>query len=183
MGFLSVSVREPTLVKSLKAIIVKKIQCGDNYSACITSDRKLLVTGEIDGGKLGIGKSWITGCILSFKEVPTLQNVGKVACGPNHMLAILKDSKDTTSKKTSVFAWGRNWRGQLGLGNKDDSLFPKEIKAAKELKFNKICCGRDFSIALSKINKSIYVWGNYRFLCNTQVDEDLKLPTIMATQL
>lgn len=111
MGFLSVSVPEPTLVKSLKAIIVKKIQCGDNYSACITSDRKLLVTGEIDGGKLGIGKSWITGCILSFKEVPTLQNVGKVACGPNHMLAIVKDSKDKTSKKTSVFAWGRNWRG------------------------------------------------------------------------
>ena len=27
-----------------------------------------------------------------------------------------------------------------------------------------MCCGRDFSIGLTKNTKKIYVWGNYRYI-------------------
>ena len=45
---------------------VRKIKCGDNYSAAISMDRKLFVAGEATGGKLGLGKTVIAGFVLNF---------------------------------------------------------------------------------------------------------------------
>jgi alpha-tubulin suppressor-like RCC1 family protein len=90
LGYLSESVTEPTLVQSLTDLAVKKIKCGDNYSAAITLDRKILVAGQVTGGRLGLGKSVNCGFILTFQEVNGLSYVTKIACGPNHMLAIVK---------------------------------------------------------------------------------------------
>lgn len=39
-------------------ITVKKVVCGENYSAAITYFDKLMVCGSLDGGKLGLGKAW-----------------------------------------------------------------------------------------------------------------------------
>jgi alpha-tubulin suppressor-like RCC1 family protein len=66
MGYISASVTQPTLVQSLSELSVKKINCGDNYSAVITSEGKLLVAGEVSGGKLGLGKAHSSGYILCF---------------------------------------------------------------------------------------------------------------------
>lgn len=90
MGYITKTIAEPTKVVSLNGIVINKIVCGDNYSSCITTNGQLLVCGELDGGKLGLGKAWSSGFIMSFKEVLGLQNVKKVSCGPNHMLAISK---------------------------------------------------------------------------------------------
>jgi alpha-tubulin suppressor-like RCC1 family protein len=71
--------------------------------------------------------------MLSFMEVPGLSGVKSVSCGPNHMLAIVKDNQ-----KRRVFSWGRNFCGQLGHGSKEDALYPKEIRSAKEFNFKKV---------------------------------------------
>ena len=55
MGYITESISQPTRVKSLNDYLVTHIVCGNNYSACITQNRKLMVTGELDGGKLGLG--------------------------------------------------------------------------------------------------------------------------------
>jgi hypothetical protein len=49
--------------------MIKTVACGDNYSAIISRMGKLLVTGDLEGGKLGLGKQWLTGKVLSFREV------------------------------------------------------------------------------------------------------------------
>lgn len=66
LGFISESVSEPTIVKSLTDLSVLKIKCGDNFTAAISMDRKLYVVGEASGGKLGLGKTLVSGVILSF---------------------------------------------------------------------------------------------------------------------
>jgi hypothetical protein len=75
MGFISEFIEIPTKITSLDDYLVKKIQCGTNYSAAITQSKKLMVTGELDGGKLGLGKAHISGYIFSFREVSGLNNV------------------------------------------------------------------------------------------------------------
>ena len=66
LGFISESVAELTVVHSLTDMSVRKIKCGDNYSAAISMDRKLFVAGEATGGKLGLGKTFISGFALNF---------------------------------------------------------------------------------------------------------------------
>lgn len=60
------------------------------------------------------------------------------------MLAMAKDAKG----KNILIAWGSNWRGQLGIGNKEDQYSPVRVKAADGIVFLKIVCGRDFSVGL-----------------------------------
>lgn len=75
MGYVSESIAEPTRVKTLPNQLTKKLYCGSNYSAVITQLNRLMVAGEMDGGKLGIGKAHLSGNCLSFREVPKLVNV------------------------------------------------------------------------------------------------------------
>jgi hypothetical protein len=75
MGYISESVTQPTVVYSLENISIKKIDCGDNYSVATTTGASILVTGDLAGGKLGLGSAWVNGYILEFKEVPGLKNV------------------------------------------------------------------------------------------------------------
>lgn len=75
MGFLSESVHEPQPVTSLDQIRVKFIACGENYSSVITGLGKVMVTGDLEGGKLGLGKAWASGVIMMFKEIPGLNEV------------------------------------------------------------------------------------------------------------
>lgn len=69
MGFMSECVTEPTPVSSLAELSIRTAVCGENYSAVITRLGKVMVTGDLVGGKLGLGKAWASGFIMSFKEI------------------------------------------------------------------------------------------------------------------
>ncbi len=56
------------IVKSLNKG-VKKMVCGDNYSAVIDTHHKLFVCGNQERGKLGLGIAFTRGILFSFKEV------------------------------------------------------------------------------------------------------------------
>jgi alpha-tubulin suppressor-like RCC1 family protein len=90
-----------------------------------------MVTGDLVGGKLGLGKAWASGIIMSFKEITALNEVKQIACGPNHMLAIAKgiekDNKGANDGKPPaniLYAWGGNWKCQLGIDTKDNQYEP-----------------------------------------------------------
>lgn len=116
LGFIRDSVKEPYLVPSLENKSIKSIECGPDYSMVITSLRKLLVTGALEGGKLGLGRAWRQGFVQEFRQVPELSFLKSVACGPNHVIAICSTNH---TKGCGIYAWGQNWRGQLGIGNKE----------------------------------------------------------------
>lgn len=97
------------------------------------------------------------------------------------MLAISRF--DATSTKGSnqsgqTYAWGKNSRGQLGIGNKETQYSPAMIKNAKE-RFRKVECGQSFSIGISNTNR-IYFWGNFKYLCNLKVTKDVDEPVVMS---
>ena len=88
--------------------------------------------------------------------IPGLKNVKSFACGAYHMIAICEDHQ--------YYAWGRNDRGQLGIGNKATQYVPVKIPTidSKE-EFEKIEFGRDFSMGVNK-ERNLFVWGNRRYL-------------------
>lgn len=80
--------------------------------------------------------------------MPRIKSVRDVACGPTHMLAIT--SQNATSNN-SIYAWGNNQSGQLGLDSTDSVFVPKEITALKKSeRFDQVAAGFDFSLGISR---------------------------------
>mmetsp|Transcript_39913 Transcript_39913/g.61082 ORF Transcript_39913/g.61082 Transcript_39913/m.61082 type:complete len:91 (+) Transcript_39913:484-756(+) len=75
-----------------------------------------------------------------------------VACGGSHSLALASDN--------SVFSWGNNYYGQLGLALEEFENFsyPKEVFFFKEKIISWLGAGSNHSAALS-IEGYSYVWG------------------------
>lgn len=71
-----------------------------------------------------------------------------------------------TCKNFQYFAWGKNDKGQLGVGNKETQYSPKRIifsHQEDQCYFQKIACGLDFSMGLTQ-EGAVYVWGNKAYL-------------------
>ena len=77
-------------------------------------------------GKLGLGPNKHSGFALEFTEVKRLSQVKNVSCGPRHMLAIAKSSSSATGQ--SIYAWGYNKSGELGIDSTETSYSPKQVK-------------------------------------------------------
>ena len=58
-----------------------------------------------------------------------------------------------------VYGFGYNGNGELGIGNEENQLIPKEIIYFKNIPISKIYCGLYHSFAISKSNK-VYCWGD-----------------------
>lgn len=123
IGKLSSFEAKPQVINELQGSIVKKIVCGDNYTAVISGNEKLLVCGNMEKGKLGLGSAFYTGVKLSLEEVELRHPVKDVACGPFHMVITCKTNEKKAVNK--LFACGANKKGQLGVGTTKDSFKPK----------------------------------------------------------
>ena len=81
-------------------------------------------------------------------EVPALDGVVAVAAGEFHTLVLKKDG--------SVWAYGRNDRGQLGDGSVTDSSVPVRVPGLDNV--NAIAAGESHSVAW-KLDGSVSAWG------------------------
>ena len=59
----------------------------------------------------------------------------------------------------SLFAFGRNIDGQLGISSRKESKLPAHVTAFKDDKICEIACGGDYSLAISE-SGSLFSWGN-----------------------
>lgn len=60
---------------------------------------------------------------------------------------------------TELWSWGKNNRGQLGLGDMIDRPRPTIVKAMSNKRVTKVCCGTCHTMALTA-NSQVYSWGN-----------------------
>jgi alpha-tubulin suppressor-like RCC1 family protein len=95
------------------------INAAGNHSLAIKTDGTMWSWGYNVSGRLGLGN-------LTYRSSPVqvgiLTNWSKVKTGhSNFSLAIKTDG--------SLWSWGRNDQGQLGLGNQTDYSSPKQIGA------------------------------------------------------
>jgi hypothetical protein len=90
------------------------------HSLALTTDGELYVWGRNNKAQLGLGKTYR---LSTFHPTPILvtfpKKVVQIACGYNHSLALLEDN--------SLYSWGSNRCGQLGIGYKNYSNTPCKL--------------------------------------------------------
>lgn len=78
-----------------------------------------------------------------------------------------------------VWSWGDGDYGKLGRGGSDGCKTPKLVEKLQDLDIVKVCCGSQFSLALSK-DGQVYTWGkgdNQRLGHGT--DEHVRYPKLL----
>lgn len=74
--------------------------------------------------------------------VRDLSNIGAVACGSAHTIALSADGK-------TVWSFGSADNGKLGHGDTQKTSRPKAIEALQGLYIRKVAAGSQFSLALT----------------------------------
>jgi alpha-tubulin suppressor-like RCC1 family protein len=124
----------------------------------------------------------ITGCTSSPPTGPTstptpvptytpLPNIIKIAAGGNHGLAIQNGG--------TVYAWGNNNKGQLGVGDKITFAYgAKQISPSILNSVTAIAAGNEHSLAVN--GGTVYAWGENS---NGQLGNDSNTPSYTPVQV
>ncbi|XP_033924537.1 protein RCC2 [Melopsittacus undulatus] len=125
----------------LSGIQVRSVVSGPcaAHSLLITTEGKLWSWGRNEKGQLGHGD---TKRVEAPKLIEVLggEAIVLAACGRNHTLALTENG--------SVFAFGENKMGQLGLGNQTDAVpSPTQIMYNGQ-PITKLACGAEFSMIM-----------------------------------
>ncbi|MBN1190057.1 MAG: Ig-like domain repeat protein [Dehalococcoidales bacterium] len=145
----------PRLLDPEKIEDITSIAGGLYHSLAVDSDGQVWVWGTNDKGQLGISTS------TSRKSTPylldSISDVEKVAAGSYHSLVLKTDG--------TVWAWGYNSDGQLGIDSKSQQTSPVQVLGGEQggeflTNIKDIAAGNAFSMALAK-DGSVYTWGEY----------------------
>lgn len=111
---------KPKVIDTFNDKIVRKVACGTQVSAAVTTDGQLYTWGF--GACIGGGLADET--VLTPRLVTSLANfhIVDVAVGDNHIIALSIDSK--------VFTWGNNQNGQCGIGNTISTVCTPQLLAS-----------------------------------------------------
>jgi alpha-tubulin suppressor-like RCC1 family protein len=125
---------------------VTAIAAGSEFSLAVVQEGKVEGWGEDRYGELGNGETKVE--VLKPVEVRKLSKVINVAGGYWHSLALLENG--------TVWAWGANGDGQLGVDTTEDHDEPVEISGLKEVVA--IAARGNASYALLKSGR-VMAWG------------------------
>jgi alpha-tubulin suppressor-like RCC1 family protein len=138
----------PVRNNTLSSFHIVCFASSSEFSLAVTQQGDLLAWGNNTNGQLGLGdqvrrKTPQRVASLSHKKIT------RAVCS-------LKSSLVVTEEGT-LFAFGYNTNGQLGLGDTRDRLLPTELTSISE-KIISVSSGRAHSLALTEDGK-IYAWG------------------------
>ncbi|KAL1023407.1 hypothetical protein UPYG_G00040470 [Umbra pygmaea] len=151
---------------------VVHVACGSTYSAAITADGELYTWGRGNYGRLGHGSSEDQTTPMSVTALKGLK-VLDVACGSGDAQTL------AVTENGQVWSWGDGDYGKLGRGGSDGCKTPKLVEKLQDLDIVKVCCGSQFSVALTK-DGQVYTWGkgdNQRLGHGT--DEHVRYPKLL----
>ncbi|KAK7116135.1 hypothetical protein V1264_001871 [Littorina saxatilis] len=136
----------------LGPLVGKKIKCisaGYRHSSAVTEEGELYTWGEGDYGRLGHGDK--TSCSTP-RLVKDIGEVGQVACGSVHTVALSQDGK-------TVWSFGSGDNGKLGHGDMNRYNKPRVIEAFSGMHIRKVACSGQSSLALTSTGQ-VYAWGS-----------------------
>ncbi len=135
-----------TKANNIKDIV--DVRAGKNHTIILKSTGEVYVTGSNLYGELGQNDSNIR-MSKEFVKVPGLSNIVSVSAGASHCMALSYDG--------SVYTWGSNIKGELGLSNNSSYIgMPTKVTNLRDIRY--ISGGKNNSLSLSKGNK-LYVSG------------------------
>jgi alpha-tubulin suppressor-like RCC1 family protein len=134
--------------------IIKSIHPGYNYTLALMNDGSLYAWGYNDKGQLGLGHTdnQITPQLINPEHFPN-KTIQSIHVGTFKTFALMTDG--------SLFAWGFNGKGQLGLGHNNDQYAPQLIDPGnyENQAIQSIHAGSNHTLALM-YNGSLYAWGS-----------------------
>lgn len=130
---------------------VYSVACGGSHYAALTSHGELYMWGDNKYSQQGMYTKPSTPYIPEPHVVPFGgTRIRAIACGKNHTLCI--------SEQGRVFAWGKNERGELGLGDNATHTAPVLVPGLGPDPTILIACGPHTSAAYSS-KGDLYMWG------------------------
>jgi len=131
------------------------VSAGGNHTAAIRTDGTLWAWGLNNDGQLGDGSMGIASYRNAPAQIGTDANWVTVSAGGNHTLGIRTDG--------SLWAWGDNGNGQLGIGAAGGSLpIPMQVQPGTE--WASVSAGRGHAFTLGiQADGSLWAWGNNHF--------------------
>jgi len=115
------------------------------------SNSNLLVFGKNASCQLGLGHTdRLTSLQPLAFDLPAAHRIQQVFCGYDHTFVLTSSDE--------VFGFGRNGKGQLGLGNTDDQRSPQRVHLLCGMSVSKMAAGIDHSLALTK-DGEVYSFG------------------------
>lgn len=150
---------EPAPIEDPNKIVFTNFMLGRHSSYLTDQNNNLYVVGANVGTSEFSGSSALMGIGLSSNEVaPTpviletfkTEKFSKIYSGNFHRIVKTQDGK--------FFGWGRNYYGELGLGNNTTQPLPIELPTLSALNIDEIYTNSTFSVAKS-IDGKLFTWG------------------------
>ena len=147
----------PRKISALQDHQIISVSCGNTFSACITSEGFCYTWGS---QAIGTGSSE-----SSLPQQVSIENciLESAHCGRTHMFVI-------GDHGNSVYGWGNNSSGQVGVPITADTMMPCRIESFDNIGVVQIECEEDRSMALTK-SGDVYEWGALA----TRTDHELVL--------
>ncbi|KAM8897302.1 RCC1-like G exchanging factor-like protein isoform 2-T4 [Spinachia spinachia] len=141
----STQLNSPRLLPLVGCGKVVQAACGGTQVAILNEKGQVFVWGY---GILGKGPDlcesstpeMIPSTLFGRSEFNPSVAVASVRCGLNHFAAVTDSGE--------LFVWGKNMRGCLGIGKRDDQYFPWRVTVPGQVV--DVACGVDHMVALVK---------------------------------
>ena len=124
------------------------VSSGDFHTIAIKTDGTLWSWGVNDYGELGLGDSGFSANRLVPTQIGTDDDWSIISAGRYHNLATKTDG--------TLWAWGWNNYGKLGLGDTVDRLIPTQV--GMDTDWTLISVGRHQNLA-TKTDGTLWAWG------------------------
>lgn len=149
-GVECVSEELPRVVAALRDHNVLQVACGGAHTAVVTESGAVFTMGLNDYGQLGHTPKAHHAPVPQQVALP--EAAMAVSAGHFHTLALTVSG--------SLWAWGRNWHGQLGLGSDAGSVEwqPVLVKALLGSRVVAVDAGMEHSLAVTAEGK-VFSWG------------------------
>jgi len=87
------------------------------------------------------------------------------------------DRDDMYWKDGRTIVWGRNHKGQLGIGTRDQCNKPEKLSKlhSMSLRLTDVKCGLAFTLGLTHENRLVY-FGDRMFCLDNEIEEDILEP-------
>lgn len=150
------------------------VQSGNQHTLALKSDGTLWGCGNNYYGQLGLGyfSEFLVG-VGELTPVIGSHTWSQVSSHRNHVLAIKTDG--------TLWSWGENWHGQLGIGPTDDIRVHTPTQIGSDT-WKCVATGYYFSIGI-KSDGTLWGWGqNSNYQLGVELEED-KLETDVPVQI
>ncbi|MCM1297470.1 MAG: hypothetical protein NC311_18175, partial [Muribaculaceae bacterium] len=140
-----------------------KIVYGEHFALALKADGTVWAWGDNTYGQLGDGTSGSGAYEYSPVQVRAangndyLRGIADIAAGAYHSFAI--SAPDAVTGEVTVWAWGLNSNGQLGIGNTSNQRYPVAVNTSNVTgHIVQISGGYNHSLAVTDVGYA-YGWG------------------------